>query len=127
MSRAVYSNNIYFLDKEEPHPSSMLKLWMGPGRKFNQIDVHFVASLCKLWHKACIANRTSPNSFSWCMDLRTLVLRTCDDWAMWTDDASLAVSLIKAMFTTLHTFVNSGIRHAYPIELRFACSLGAWT
>ena len=54
---------------------------MGPGRKFNQIDVHFVPSLCKLWHKARIANRTSPNSFSWCMDLRTLVLRTCDDLA----------------------------------------------
>ena len=35
-----------------------------------------------------------------------------DDWAMWTDEASLAVSLIKAMFATLHTFVNSDIRHA---------------
>ena len=31
---------------------------------------------------------------------------------MWTDEASLAVSLIKAIFATLHTFVNSGIRHA---------------
>ena len=34
------------------------------------------------------------------------------DWTKWTYEASLAVSLIKAMFATLHTFVNSGIRHA---------------
>ena len=39
------------------------------GRKFNQIDVHFVPSLCKLWHKSYIANRTSLHSFSWCMKL----------------------------------------------------------
>ena len=26
-------------------------------------------SLCKLWNKACITNRTSLHSFSWCMDL----------------------------------------------------------
>ena len=29
----------------------------------------FAPYLCKLWHKACIANRTSFYSFSWCMDL----------------------------------------------------------
>ena len=28
-------------------------------RKFNQIDVRYAPSLCKLWHKACIANQTS--------------------------------------------------------------------
>ena len=39
------------------------------GRKFNQINVHFVPSLCKLWHKSYIANRTSFYSFSWCMKL----------------------------------------------------------
>ena len=39
------------------------------GRKFNQIDGHFVPSLCKLWHKSYIANRTSFHSFSWCMKL----------------------------------------------------------
>ena len=50
------------------------------GRKFRQIDVHFVPSLCKLWHKACIANRTSFHSFSWCMDLTVHeVLEYCQE------------------------------------------------
>ena len=39
------------------------------GRKFNQSYVRYAPYLCKLWHKACIANRTSFHSFSWCMDL----------------------------------------------------------
>ena len=26
----LYSLTLFFLDKEEPHPSSKLKLWMGP-------------------------------------------------------------------------------------------------
>ena len=29
------------------------------GRKFNQRYVRYAPYLCKLWHKACIANRTS--------------------------------------------------------------------
>ena len=33
----------------------------------------FAPYLCKLWHKACIANRTSFYSFSWCMDLTVLM------------------------------------------------------
>ncbi len=45
----------------------------------------------------------------------------------WSFEASLAVSLIKSTFTPFRLFVNSGIRHAYPIELRFTRSLGAWT
>ena len=40
------------------------------------------------------------------------LLRNLMDVAMWSFEANLAVSLIKAMFATLHTFVNSGIRHA---------------
>ncbi len=40
------------------------------------------------------------------------------DEAKWSFLTSLAVSLIKAMFAKLHTFVNSGIRHAWPIEQR---------
>lgn len=38
-----------------------------------------------------------------------------------------SVKSIKAVFALLHTFVISGIRHALPIELRKARSLGAWT
>ena len=60
---------------EEPHPMTTLKRLLGPGRKINQSYLRFARYLCDLWHKACIANRTSFHSFSWCMDLTTLALR----------------------------------------------------
>ena len=40
----LYSLTLFFLDKEEPHPSSKLKLWMGPENlgavSYTHLDVY---------------------------------------------------------------------------------------
>ena len=85
------------------------------GRKFNQIDVHFVPSLCKLWHKSYIANRTSFHSFSWCMKL------TCANaHSAATKNSKLAKGRILTRNTINHNHRRSRW-FALPLQGAFTC------
>ena len=132
---------------EEPDPCSMLRIGREPRnlgtpclKKYNKIicvnSIYYKVFLIihhRLWRCKRIRTRPYLNTSCWmgtpepCHRFQRCKIEEPHPLTKQSFERVPAVRSIKAIFTSLDTFVISGIRHALPIELRFTRSLGAWT